>query len=165
MQYTDEYWMSQALLQAKEAMVLNEVPVGAVIVRGEELIAACGNRRETAFVATAHAELLAVESACRTLGRWRLSDCTLYVTLEPCPMCAGALINARIGRVVYGAKDAKAGACGSLLNMDAYPLNHRLRAESGVLERECAALLSEFFQRKRTGALKNPSVPSSIEGI
>ena len=149
MQYTDEHWMSLALQQAQEAMTLDEVPVGAVVVRDGELIAACGNRRETDALATAHAELLAVEQACRRLGRWRLSDCTLYVTLEPCPMCAGALINARIGRVVFGAKDAKAGACGSLINMDAYPLNHRLRAQSGVMERECADLLSLFFENKR----------------
>lgn len=149
MQHTDEYWMSLALREAEQAMERDEVPVGAVLVRDGVLIAACGNRRETDRVATAHAELLAVEQACRALSRWRLSDCTLYVTLEPCPMCAGALINARIGRVVYGAKDAKAGACGSLLNVDAYPLNHRLRAEGGVLERECAAILSAFFEKKR----------------
>ena len=149
MQHTDEYWMSLALREAEQAMERDEVPVGAVIVRDGVLSAACGNRRETDRVATAHAELLAVEQACRALSRWRLSDCTLYVTLEPCPMCAGALINARIGRVVYGAKDAKAGACGSLLNVDAYPLNHRLRAEGGVLERECAAILSAFFEKKR----------------
>ncbi|MBQ7318873.1 MAG: tRNA adenosine(34) deaminase TadA [Clostridia bacterium] len=149
MQHTDEYWMSLALREAEQAMERDEVPVGAVLVRDGVLIAACGNRRETDRVATAHAELLAVEQACRALSRWRLSDCTLYVTLEPCPMCAGALINARIGRVVYGAKDAKAGACGSLLNVDAYPLNHRLQAEGGVLERECAAILSAFFEKKR----------------
>jgi tRNA(adenine34) deaminase len=123
------------------------------------------NTREYTNDITGHAELIAVREAAKKRGDWRLSDCTVYVTLEPCPMCAGALLASRVARVVYGAKDAKAGACGSLLNMDAYPLNHRLRAESGVLERECAALLSEFFQRKRTGTLKNPSVPSSIEGI
>ena len=145
----DEFWMRQALLAARDAMERDEVPVGAVVVRGDEMLCCVGNRRETDGIATAHAEVLAIESACRTLGRWRLSDCTLYVTLEPCPMCAGALINARIGRVVFGAKDAKAGACGSVLQMDAYPLNHRLRAQGGVLERECAALLSEFFEKKR----------------
>ena len=156
MQHTDEYWMSLALREAEQAMERDEVPVGAVIVRDGVLIAACGNRRETDRVATAHAELLAVEQACRALSRWRLSDCTLYVTLEPCPMCAGALINARIGRVVYGAKDAKAGACGSLLNVDAYPLNHRLQAEGGVLERECAAILSAFFEKKRRDRESQP---------
>lgn len=156
MQHTDEYWMSLALREAEQAMERDEVPVGAVLVRDGVLIAACGNRRETDRVATAHAELLAVEQACRALSRWRLSDCTLYVTLEPCPMCAGALINARIGRVVYGAKDAKAGACGSLLNVDAYPLNHRLQAEGGVLERECAAILSAFFEKKRRDRESQP---------
>ncbi len=147
----DREWMRRALSLAEQAAKHGDVPVGAVVVRNGEVIAQAGNRREADGMATAHAELLCVEQACRELGRWRLSDCTLYVTLEPCPMCAGALINARIGRVVFGAKDAKAGACGSLLNMDAYPLNHRLRAEGGVLERECAEVLSAFFERKRRG--------------
>ena len=146
---TDNAWMARALQQANAAAERGDVPVGALIVRDGELIAEAGNRREADGMATAHAELLCVEQACRRLRRWRLSDCTLYVTLEPCPMCAGALINARIGRVVFGAKDAKAGACGSVLNMDAYPLNHRLRAEGGVLKCECAAVLSSFFEGKR----------------
>ena len=149
MDQTDAFWMAQALEWAKQAAKHGDVPVGAVMVRDGEIIAAAGNQRELEGLATAHAELLCVQQACRKLGRWRLSDCTLYVTLEPCPMCAGALINARIGRVVYGAKDAKAGACGSVINVDAYPLNHRLRATSGVLEQECAALLSVFFKTKR----------------
>ncbi|MBQ7338106.1 MAG: tRNA adenosine(34) deaminase TadA [Clostridia bacterium] len=152
---TDQEWMAYALTLARQAAEHGDVPVGAVLVREGEAIAAAGNRREADGVATAHAELLCVEQACRKLGRWRLSDCTLYVTLEPCPMCAGALINARIGRVVFGAKDAKAGACGSVLNMDAYPLNHRLRAEGGVLACECAAVLSEFFEKKRE-SLRRP---------
>ena len=152
---TDQEWMAYALTLARQAAEHGDVPVGAVLVREGEAIAAAGNRREADGVATAHAELLCVEHACRKLGRWRLSDCTLYVTLEPCPMCAGALINARIGRVVFGAKDAKAGACGSVLNMDAYPLNHRLRAEGGVLACECAAVLSEFFEKKRE-SLRRP---------
>ena len=149
MERTDEYFMRQALLLAREAMEQDEVPVGAIVVCDGVQIAAAANRRERDGLATAHAEILAIEAACRALGRWRLSDCTLYVTLEPCPMCAGALINARMGRVVFGAKDAKAGACGSVLNMDAYPLNHRLRAESGLLAQECASVLSAFFERKR----------------
>lgn len=150
-QQTDIQWMQRALALAEQAAENGDVPVGAVMVKDGSLIAEAGNRREADGMATAHAELLCVEQACRTLGRWRLSDCTLYVTLEPCPMCAGALINARIGRVVFGAKDAKAGACGSILNMDAYPLNHRLRAEGGVLECECATVLSAFFEKKRGG--------------
>ncbi len=146
----DERWMRVALSLAQESAEAGDVPVGAVLVRDGVPIASAGNRREADGLATAHAELLCVEEGCRALGRWRLSDCTLYVTLEPCPMCAGALINARIGRVVFGAKDAKAGACGSVIRLDAYPLNHRLHAIGGVLERECAAVLSDFFQKKRT---------------
>ena len=145
----DQTYMMLALQKAQEATETGDVPVGAVIVKDGEVIASACNRREADGLATAHAELLCVEQACRNLGRWRLSDCTLYVTLEPCPMCAGALINARMGRVVFGAKDAKAGACGSVIRMDAYPLNHRLRAEGGVMEHECAALLSAFFETKR----------------
>ena len=148
----DAAWMARALQLAHEALQTQDVPVGAVMVRDGEEIASAANRREADGSATAHAELLCVEQACRRLGRWRLSDCTLYVTLEPCPMCAGALINARIGRVVYGAKDAKAGACGSVLNMDAYPLNHRLKAVGGVMECECAAVLSRFFANKRNAS-------------
>ncbi|MBQ8718608.1 MAG: tRNA adenosine(34) deaminase TadA [Clostridia bacterium] len=150
MEHNDQSYMALALQKAREATVTGDVPVGAVIVREGEVIAAACNRREADSLATAHAELLCVEQACRHLGRWRLSDCTLYVTLEPCPMCAGALINARIGRVVYGAKDAKAGACGSVIQMDAYPLNHRLSAQSGVMACECAAVLSDFFAQKRS---------------
>ena len=146
---TDRDWMQQALTLAKEAAALGDVPVGAVLVRQGECIARAHNRRELDGLATAHAELLCVEEACRKLGRWRLHDCTLYVTLEPCTMCAGALVNARIGRVVFGATDAKAGACGSVLQLDAYPLNHRLRAQGGVLEQECAAVLSAFFEERR----------------
>jgi tRNA(adenine34) deaminase len=146
----DVKWMREALECARDAAAAGEVPVGAVLVRDGQLIAKAGNRRERDGAATAHAELLCVEQACRELGRWRLSDCTLYVTLEPCPMCAGALINARIGRVVFGAKDAKAGACGSVLNMDFYPLNHRLHAEGGLLAEESAAVLSSFFAAKRS---------------
>lgn len=128
---------------------MGEVPVGAVVVRRGEVIAAACNRRETDRMATAHAELLAIEEACRVLGGWRLSDCTLYVTLEPCPMCAGSIINARIGRVVFGAKDAKAGAYGSLLNLNGYPFNHHPQLVGGVLASSCAALLSDFFNQKR----------------
>ena len=163
MMHEDEMWMRLALELARQAAQDGDVPVGAVMVRDGELIAQAGNRRELDGLATAHAELLCVEEACRTLGRWRLSDCTLYVTLEPCPMCAGALINARLGRVVYGAKDAKAGACGSVLNLDAYPLNHRLRAQGGVLARECAQVLSDFFENKRNRNPKELEIESKEE--
>lgn len=145
----DEWFMTQALAEARRARELGEVPVGAVVVKDDRIIARGYNRRETDGVATAHAELLAMEEACRELGRWRLSDCTLYVTLEPCPMCAGTAINARVGRVVFGAKDAKAGAMGSVLSINSYPLNHKAEIVSGVLGADCAEILSEFFEAKR----------------
>lgn len=145
----DEIFMTEALAEAQRARELGEVPVGAVVVKDDRIIARGHNRRETDGVATAHAELLAMEDACRELGRWRLNDCTLYVTLEPCPMCAGTAINARVGRVVYGAKDAKAGAMGSVLSINSYPLNHKIEIISGVLEKECAGVLSDFFEKKR----------------
>ena len=145
----DEYWMREALGQADRASALDEVPVGAVVVRDGEIIAQAHNLRETDHCATAHAELLAIEQACRLLGSWHLDECTLYVTLEPCPMCAGAIVNSRMGRVVFGAKDAKAGAMGSVFNVNSYPLNHKPRVESGVLATECADVLRTFFERKR----------------
>lgn len=145
----DERFMKEALVEAEQAFALGEVPVGAVVVKDGKIIARGHNRRETDRVATAHAELLAMEEACRALGSWRLSDCTLYVTLEPCPMCAGTAINARVGRVVYGAKDAKAGAMGSVFSVNAYPLNHKVDLTVGVLEAECREILRRFFEEKR----------------
>lgn len=145
----DELFMRQALVEAQKAYELGEVPVGAVVVRDGQIISRGHNRREIDHMATAHAELLVMQEACRLLGRWRLSDCTLYVTLEPCPMCAGTIVNARVGRVVYGAKDAKAGAMGSVLSLNAYPLNHKAAVTTGVLEKDCAAILSDFFEKKR----------------
>ena len=144
-----EIYMKEALAEAKLALETGDVPVGAVVVKDGRMIARAHNRREADRVATAHAELLAMEEACRARGSWRLSDCTLYVTLEPCPMCAGTAVNARIPHVVYGAKDAKAGAMGSVLSLSAYPLNHSPKITSGVLEEECRALLREFFEEKR----------------
>ena len=145
----DEQFMKEALVEAEQAFALGEVPVGAVVVKDGKIIARGHNRRETDRVATAHAELLAMEEACRVLGSWRLSDCTLYVTLEPCPMCAGTAVNARVGRVVYGAKDAKAGAMGSVFSVNAYPLNHKVDLTVGVLEAECREILQRFFEGKR----------------
>lgn len=145
----DEKYMRQALALARRAAQMGEVPVGAVVVRGDEVIGAAGNRRECDRRATAHAELLAIEQACEQVGSWRLSDCTLYVTLEPCPMCAGAIVNARVGRVVFGCKDARAGAMGSVLNLPSYPLNHRPQCAHGICERECRAVLQEFFAARR----------------
>ena len=141
--------MRCALELAREAAQMGEVPVGAVMVRNGEIIARAGNRRECDHLATAHAELLAIEEACSHVGSWRLSDCTLYVTLEPCPMCAGAIVNARIGRVVFGCKDARAGAMGSVLNLPSYPLNHRPLCDYGVCEAECRAVLQDFFVARR----------------
>lgn len=145
----DAEYMRHALRLAEEAAALGEVPVGAVIVREGELIAEGYNRREVDHAATAHAELLAIEAACARLGRWRLSDCTLYVTLEPCPMCAGAIINARLKRVVYAARDEKAGSCGTVVNLFEMGFNHRPALKSGVLAEEASALLSDFFEALR----------------
>ena len=145
----DERFMRMALEQATRAAEIGEVPVGAVIVRGGEVIAANGNRRENDRQATAHAEVLAIEAACEKVGSWRLSDCTLYVTLEPCPMCAGAIVNARVRRVVFGCKDARAGAMGSVLFLPSYPLNHRPQLTIGVCEEECRIILRKFFEARR----------------
>ncbi len=145
----DEYFMRRALEVAREAEAEGEVPVGAVIARGDEIVAVGRNRREAAKNALGHAELEAIGRACAALGGWRLWPCDLYVTLEPCPMCAGAAVNARIRRVVFGARDPKAGSCGSVVDLFALPYNHRPQAVGGVLEEECAALLSDFFRRLR----------------
>lgn len=142
-------YMKIALKEAEIAANEGEIPVGAVIVKDGEIIAKARNNREATGEATGHAELLAIREACRALGGWHLEACELYVTLEPCPMCMGAIINSRLGKVVFGAKDAKAGACGSVLNMCSYPLNHKPEVESGVMRDECAAVLSEFFSKKR----------------
>ncbi len=141
----DEIFMKEALRLALEAESLGEVPIGCVIVYNNEIIARAKNTRETEKNALCHAEVSAIDEACKKLGSWRLSGCTLYVTLEPCPMCAGAIVNARIPRVVYGAKDPKAGAFGSVLQFNSYPLNHKPEIVSGVLSDECRMVLSEFF--------------------
>ena len=148
---TDEYFMRLALEQAKAAFDEGETPVGAVIVRNGTVIACARNMRETGKNALNHAELLAIGSACEVLGGWRLPGCQLFVTLEPCPMCAGAVINSRIERVVFGARDAKAGCAGSVCDLFSMPFNHHPAVISGVLENECAQLLSDFFKllRKR----------------
>ena len=145
----DAYFMDEALTLAREAAADGEVPVGCVIVRGDTVVGRGRNRRETDKSALAHAEIEAIGEACRHLGGWRLWECTLYVTLEPCPMCAGAIVNARIPAVYYGAKDDKAGCCGSVLNLFEERFNHHPRIYGRVLEAECAALLQEFFQSLR----------------
>ncbi len=145
----DEAFMRAAIRLAKEAEIEGEIPIGAVIVKDGQIIAGGRNRRELGKNALYHAEIEAIDAACKALGGWRLPGCTLYVTLEPCPMCAGAAINARIGRVVYGAADPKAGSVHSLTELFALPYNHRPAVTAGVLEDECAALLTDFFARLR----------------
>lgn len=145
----DEKHMKRALRKAKEALALGEVPVGCVIVREGKVIATGRNMRETRRSAVAHAEINAINAACRKVGAWRLCDCELYVTLEPCPMCAGAIINARIKRVIWGAPDKKAGAFGSVADISEFDLNHSVEVCPGVLESECAELISEFFRALR----------------
>ena len=150
MQTVDEHWMGLALEQARRAAALGEVPVGAVVVRGEELLGSGHNRRETEGDPLAHAELLALREAAARVPGWRLLGCTMYVTLEPCAMCAGALVNSRVDRLVYGASDPKAGFCGSLGDIPRDPrLNHRLEVVAGVRAEECGALLRGFFRELR----------------
>lgn len=146
----DEQFMARALTLAQQAAVLGEVPVGALIVRHGQILAAAHNQREQLQDATAHAEMLAIRQACALLGGWRLGAATIYVTLEPCPMCAGALVQARIERLVFGAADPKAGSAGSLYDLVRdRRFNHRLEVTAGVLEAECAALLQDFFRQRR----------------
>ena len=145
----DEAYMAEALALAREAAAEGEVPVGCVIVCEGNIVGRGRNRRETEKTALGHAELEAISQACKTLGGWRLWNCDLYVTLEPCSMCAGAIINARIKRVVYGASDEKYGACGSVCDLFSMGFNHHPQVEKGVREEECRALMQEFFQNLR----------------
>lgn len=150
---SDSRYMELALERAREAFTRGEVPVGAVLVRDDAVIASGRNRCEELHDPTAHAEILALREAGRKLGGWRLPGSTLYVTLEPCPMCAGALVQARVARLVFGAADPKGGACGTLYNIvQDRRLNHRLSVTGGVLEGECAALLKRFFGDRRSGS-------------
>lgn len=146
----DEKFMREAIIEAQKASGLNEVPIGAVIVYKDEIIARGHNIRETSQQTLSHAELIAIKEANERIGSWRLEDCTLYVTLEPCPMCAGAILQARMKRVVYGATDPKAGCAGTLMNLlDDTRFNHQVEVEKHVLETECASLLTDFFKRLR----------------
>ena len=145
----DRLFMEEALKLAEEAAAEGEVPVGCVITLGDRIVGRGRNRREVGKNALAHAELEAIDEACRTLGGWRLWQCTLYVTLEPCPMCAGAILNARIPRVVYGAADPKAGSCGSVTDLFAMSFNHHPQKTQGLMEEECAAALKTFFRSLR----------------
>ena len=145
----EQYFMEQALCLAREAAADGEVPVGCVIVRKNEIVGRGRNRRETEKTALGHAEIEAIADACKRLGGWRLWECEMYVTLEPCPMCAGAIINARIPKVVVGAKDEKCGACGSVCDLFSMEFNHHPRVEFGVMETESKELLTAFFQNLR----------------
>jgi len=159
----DEKYMKEALRLAKKAAALGEVPVGAVIVHNGKVIARGYNRREMDQNGLAHAELTAMLRACKKLDSWRLEDCTLYVTLEPCPMCAGAIINTRIPRVVIGAKDPKGGAMGGVTDLLEHPWNHHPQVEFGLLEEDCSSLLKDFFKelRARKKAQKQQEQTSS----
>lgn len=146
----NEKWMKEAIKQAKKAAQKDEVPIGCVIVKDDQIIARAYNKREMKQCSTAHAEILAIEKACKKLGSWRLEDCDLYVTLEPCPMCSGAIIQSRIRNVIFGAYDAKGGCMGSNMNInDVRGFNHYPDIEGGILQDECSRLLKEFFKAKR----------------
>lgn len=145
----DEYFMKRAIELAKESAIEGEVPVGAVVVRDGEIVGTGRNRRELGKNALYHAELEAIDSACKALGGWRLWQCDLYVTLEPCPMCAGAIINARIKRVIYGANDLKAGSFGSVVNFNMLNYNHKPEITTNILSDECSTLLTSFFAQLR----------------
>ena len=147
----DKIFMEEALRLAKQAADEGEVPVGAVVVLGDEIVGRGRNRREKDKNALAHAELEAINEACRKLGGWRLWQCDMYVTLEPCPMCTGAIINSRIKRLVYGASDYKAGSCGSVVNLFDLPYNHKPEMVSGFMQEECSQILTEFFKNLRSG--------------
>jgi tRNA(adenine34) deaminase len=152
---SDDYFMGEALRQAKRAYAADEVPVGAVVVREGRIIARAFNQVETLKDATAHAEMLAITQAEEIVGDWRLTDCTLYVTKEPCPMCAGAIVHVRLARIVFGASDLKGGAAGSALNLLQFPtLNHQCQITRGVREAECAAMLRSFFAEQRAARKK-----------
>ena len=142
-------YMKMALKEAKKAFKKNEVPIGAIIVRDNKVIAKTHNLREKTNKTTAHAEILAIEKANKALKSWRLDSCTLYVTVEPCPMCAGAIIQSRIDHVVYGVKDLKAGAHQSVVDLFDKPFNHRVQVTSGIMEEECSEIITKFFKKLR----------------
>ncbi len=142
----DEYFMNEALKEAYKAYEINEVPIGAVIVKDNKVIGRGYNQKETLKDATLHAEILAIKEACKNLGGWRLPNCTMYVTLEPCSMCAGALVNARIERLVIGTKDYKTGACGTVINIvQTEEFNHQVEVKFDILQEDCANILKDFF--------------------
>ncbi|WP_340640080.1 tRNA adenosine(34) deaminase TadA [Bacillus atrophaeus] len=157
----DEFYMLEAIKEAKKAEEIGEVPIGAVLVMNDDIVARAHNLRETEQRSIAHAEMLAIDEACRTLGTWRLEGASLYVTLEPCPMCAGAVVLSRVDRVVFGAFDPKGGCSGTLMNLlQEERFNHQAEVVSGVMENECGQMLSDFFRnlrKKKKAARKNLS--------
>ncbi|MDO4467424.1 MAG: tRNA adenosine(34) deaminase TadA [Bacillota bacterium] len=160
----EEKWMCKAIKQAEKALQLDEVPIGCVIVKDGKVIASGYNKREKNQISLDHAEIIAIRKACKKLGTWRLEDCELYVTLEPCPMCAGAIIQSRIPKVIYGASDPKGGSVYSVVNLfEIKEYNHHPEYKKGVLQEECAQLLKDFFKEKRKRnkemKKKNASLP------
>ena len=153
---TDQKFMKRAIARAKAASAAGEVPIGAVLVKDGKIVSTGRNMRENKRNALLHAEIVAIDRACKRLGAWRLEGCTLYVTMEPCPMCAGAIINSRLSRVVFGCYDRKAGVFGSVLDLQDYRFNHYYEVTGGVLEEACAGLLSDFFASLRTSKNKFP---------
>lgn len=146
----DIYFMQEALKEANSALLLDEVPIGCVITVNDQIISRACNRRNTDKNSTSHAEILAIKDACEKVGDWRLEECTIYITLEPCPMCAGAIVQARIKKVVFGASSAKAGCGGSLINLlERDDFNHKCIVERGVLEKPCSLILSNYFRQIR----------------
>ena len=149
METREEKYMKIALEKAKEALKSGDIPVGCIIVKGDEVISSGCNEREKLKNATSHAEIVAINEACERLGSWRLLDCEMYVTLEPCVMCSGAIINSRIPKIVVALKDPKGGALGSVLDVNSYPLNHKVEVKYGIMENESRELLQDFFKDKR----------------
>ena len=154
----EEKYMKAAVREARKAEALGEVPIGCVIVHEDKIIGRGYNRRIVDKNVLAHAEIAAIRKACRKMGDWRLEDCTMYVTLEPCPMCAGAILNARIAEVHYGVREENTGACGSVLNLFEEPFGHRPRLYRGPLEEECAALLRDFFLSRRQNKVEEKKI-------
>lgn len=148
-EFSDEYFMEKALEEAKKSELEEEVPIGAVVVFENQIISTGRNKRETTNNALHHAEIEAIYKACKKLNRWRLIGCSIYVTLEPCPMCAGAIINSRIEKVVYGTDDPKAGSCGTVINLFDLPYNHKPIVVKDILKTECSSILTEFFKKLR----------------
>lgn len=156
------FFMQKALELAQKAFDEDEVPIGAVVVRNGEIVGTGYNKRDSQKNAMLHAETVAIYNACEKLGGWRLWECDLYVTLEPCPMCTGAIINSRIRNVYYGAKNPKAGACGSVINLFDYPFNHKPNITSGLLEEECSKIMTDFFLKVREKRKREKKANTSI---